>query len=231
MSSRAQLRIAGAPRSFAETMTEEAVPLAVGLAEAQQFARTRLNGAAFLARACELAGSTREEIEALDERLLALPQVETYRPVQVFAEWIYNHARSPSGYAEPPQLHELPTEAATRIPDAILAMVCADLGVRRLQLAAVAALRATRDAPEVFALGCDSCAAHQANIRAVERKLRDALERAATTWTRADITYKSSFAGFVLSNGQIGVGNGEGDVTATENLLRWLVANRAHEEA
>jgi hypothetical protein len=214
-----------APSAFAQIMAE-AVALADGLEAAQQFECTRLAAEPYLAAALALAGRTREQIETLDARLRALPPEEAYRPVQVFVETVYKHAIDPRGYSQPPQLHELPGEHVTRVSNAVLAMTCNDLGVIRMELAAVAALRATRDHPEAFAKGCADIAQHQEHLRAAHAKLRATLERAANSWTRSDIFYRSGLATFTLSGGAVHIGGGEGDVEAAERLLHWLRANR-----
>jgi hypothetical protein len=223
--SKPNLRVVGKQSPFNEIMAQ-VVATADGLTQMRSFERSRQSGPANVRDALRIAGKTREQVEARTAQIEALPPVELWRPLRVFIETIYRHYIDPRGYAQAPQVHEMPNPAQTGISDELLAAACLELGVTRAELAAVACLRAVKDHPEIFAAGCDNAAQHQARIAEEEGKLRATLEKAAGAWTRSDIAYRAGFATFNLSGGAIHVGAGEGDVEPIAQLLHWLRANR-----
>jgi hypothetical protein len=104
--------------------------------------------------------------------------------------------------------------------------------LKLLQLAALAALRATRRTPQVFEQGCADVDEHARHIEELRQKLRDIYVKAASVLDyERDVQFANGMATFALSNGAVHIGSGRNDGPAVERLVQWLVANRAHEEA
>jgi len=224
---RANLLKADKPQTVSGLMNDSQA-LALGLIEAKASERCRLNGEAFCARADEHAGTTEEATAALDQRLreLALRPTPEIRDGLKFVDVLVDFYTGVYGEPPPePVAGNFPYTAGRLLPEAVGA-ACLDLGISRLVLAAVAARRAVRTRPDMYKRGCADIQEHARRIAEQERKLRETLEHAANSWTRADISYRNGVATFNLSDGRVHVGSGEGDVEAMRRLLDYLMAQR-----
>lgn len=199
------------------------------IAALSEHACRRENANAFLYGAIQIAGSTREEIEQLDDRIAALPPAPIWDALRVFVDAIYRHAIDPFGYSCAPQVHEMPREQQLRIPDAVISSALLEMGATRAQLSAVAILRATREHPEIFERGCDDIDDHEAKIAAAEARAQAGIEKASRSWQweRDTLCTGGGRVAFKLSDGATDIGNGPGDTDAIVRLIRHLREQRA----
>ncbi len=188
--------------------------------ELQQFGAFRPDGPTTLGLALEHCGRTEKEIRQIRNQIEGWPQEQTYVPVRrvlaVLVEHAINH------YAEPPLLHQFPSEFETRTTKDELNTVLWEEGINRKELIAVAELIATDEHPEKFEDGYSDKEIHLAKIADVQKALSETLVRAASCWDMSDIEFHSGVAGFRISGGRITVGNGPGDVNAISQLLQFL---------
>jgi hypothetical protein len=205
--------------SFAKAL-EKPRALRAEIADASRIERCRLNASAYLAMALKHAGTTRSAIDDLDQRLVSLPNSAETGPAQRFVLYLTKMASDVHGTWTPPD-RNFPYNPMGVTPEEVAA-ACLDLKVSRLELAAVAALRATRDHPEVFELGCNDATAHELKISDLKAQLTRAIHAAAHCITFDDLHWNApGKVTYTLSHGNVPA-TGPGDHRGIEALLNYL---------
>jgi len=196
------------------------------LEDANRPERCILSAEPWNARALDLAGFSRTDCEQADQRLSKLRPSPENDPVLKFLAALERHYSTPRGCTVPldGDAHSFAAVyfAANVTPQAVLASAF-NLDLKLLQLSAVAALRATRNAPQVFAEGCASVEEHAQHIEALKQQLRDLYTQAANALDyERDVEFKDGIATYRMSMRAVRVGSGKGDAIAVEALLHWL---------
>jgi len=209
-----------------ETPVLAAPALIDQLEDANRPERCVLSAEAWNVRALDLAGFARTDCEQADQRLSKLRPSPEIDPVLKFLAALERHYSTPRACTVPldGDAHSFAAVyfAANVTPQAVLASAF-NLDLKLLHLSAIAALRATRNAPQVFAGGCAGVEEHAQHIEGLKEQLRDLYMQAANALDyERDVEFKDGIATYRMSHGAVRIGTGKGDGVAVEALVHWL---------
>jgi hypothetical protein len=222
---KSSLKIAEPPTSFPDVL-QQILALRAEQHDASRIERRRLNATAYLAEAIRLSASTLPEIEALDAHLSSLPPSPEHDPALRFVNGLTRLAADRHGTHVPPAGNFPYGNLGSTAEE--VAGSCLDLHVSKLELAAVAALRATRSHPEIFKEGCDDAAKHEEYLTALATQIEELMTQAAKLLTLDDLLFSFANTGiahvsYALSKGMVPA-SGPGDPRGIPGLIAWLEA-------
>lgn len=223
MMTKSNLKIAPSSESFRDLL-QQIVTKTRELRDARRSERIRLNADAYMKEALRLAAATLPEIEALDQQLAALPPSPELEAAQRFVAGLAHLAADHHGSFVPPA-GNFPYPLLGTTPEEV-GSSCMELHVSRLELAAVAALRAIRTAPEIFAEGCDDAAQHEQYVATLGQEIEQLMQQAADALGLDDLLFTFGGVGaahvsYALSKGAVPA-SGPGDPRGLPALIGWM---------
>lgn len=200
---------------------KEVLPLDAEIAHAESLPARHYNADAFVREALHLANATREQVDSAEKFLAELQETPENQSALRFLSELTNLYADPFGPPAPIASFGAVYQRARLRPEEV-GIACLDLNISRLVLGAVAALRATRLAPQTFAQGCDDIARHEQRIAELHARRTELLQAAADAVQVCDLQWTGlGRVGYAISNGEVPA-SAPGDVSGMEALVAWL---------
>lgn len=217
MSLRAPLK-AAKPFNF---YLKQLLQLSVDEKEARRIERSKMSADAALDYICLHADCDRKRLEELDAKMVKLPQSAEFSYAFHFVDEIKRRALDHDGDRVPPTTGWVHHDLLPR-----LALSCQFLRCNVMELVGVAWRRAAREQPEVFALGYNSQAEHEAHLASFAMKREKLLQEAANALDfeqdlQIDWYLGGSRAWYAIS-GRAVPASGPGDPQGIQTLIDWL---------
>lgn len=211
------------PIPYWRPLRDDLPALDAEIAHADSLPARRLKAESFILDALRIANATREQVDTAEQLLASLRTTPENEPALRFVAGLTDLYCDPYGPAAPIDSFGSVYHMAHLRPEEVAAATL-DLNVSRLTLAAVAAVRATRIAPQMFEQGCSNITKHEQRIAELHAKRGKLLQAAADLVQLSDYQWTGiGQVAYAISGGAVPA-SAPGDPTGMERLAAWFKA-------